>query len=189
MLRLHTWMNNESFYSCCSHWKPNLRFQQSRSEKDRRTCNVRTQSWSFLGFESELVSRDDFWGCWHRSADRERVKTVFMCWGQNWWLTQMCVFKNAAKWYMFVQTLGGEVSLVPFCCLVVLATWFITRPSMSFWMRVGDEETRLNSSQLSLIFCSTFSSSAARPARSISFTQTARRHNHAVRLKCTTLRS
>ncbi|KAF3852381.1 hypothetical protein F7725_005736 [Dissostichus mawsoni] len=57
---------------------------------------------------------------------------------------------------------------IPFCCLAALATCFITTPSMPFLISVGEAETKLNSSQLSAIFCSTFSSSAARPARSIS---------------------
>lgn len=72
---------------------------------------------------------------------------------------------------------------IPFCCLAALATCFITAPSMPFLISVGEAETKLNSSQLSAIFCSTFSSSAARPARSISWKHThtsthTRRHNH-----------
>lgn len=87
------------------------------------------------------------------------------------------------KWYKYAQPLDDGVSPVPFSCLVVLATWFITTPSMPFWMSGGDAETRLNSSQRSVIFCSTLSSSAARPARSISFTQATHGHGHAVRFK------
>lgn len=71
--------------------------------------------------------------------------------------------------YMFLSvTCMKFVSQIPFCCLAALETCFITTPSMPFRIIVGEEETKLSSSQLSDIFCSTFSSSAARPARSIS---------------------
>lgn len=143
---------------------------------------MRTHSCSFLGFESELdsVSRDDSWG-WHRSAGQERVKQFFKKSGKTDYYHK-CMFYKNVKRYNLAQPLD-DVSAVPFCCLVVLAPWFITSPSMPLWMSGGDAETRLNSSQLSVIFCSTFSSSAARPARSISFTPTSHHHDHSVRSK------
>lgn len=174
---MHTWMNNERSCSCCSLLR---RFQQPGGEKDTRYLQSEDAKLQLLrlwvgvglGLRRRLcrLAQVRWAGKSENSFQEIREKLIIN--------TNVCDINKGS-----VKCEDDGLSSVPFCCLVVSATWFMTTPSMPFWMRGGDAETRPNSSQLSVIFCSTFSSSAARPARSISFTHTRHRHVHALRWK------
>lgn len=173
---MHTWMNNELVQLLLSaaalpaawRWKGHAHLQSEDAKLQLLGLWVRVG----LGLRRRLcgLAQVSWAGKSENSFQETREKLIIN--------TNVCYIN---KWS--VRCEDGGLSSVPFCGLVVSATWFMSTPSMPFWMRGADAETRLNSSQLSVIFCSTFSSSAARPARSISFTQTSRRHVHAVRLE------
>lgn len=157
--RIHKWANSSRGTTEQLLRLHILSLQGLRGEVSECTCKVRAHSWSLLDFDSGLVCTSSIWGCWQRSAEWKENSCDIITEG----VTQdtFCVFVCPLS-----------VAQIPFCCLVALATCFITTPSMPFLMSVGEAETKLNSSQLSAIFCSTFSSSAARPARSISWMKT-----------------